>query len=98
MAHELASVEATDTSTLRVDLRPLPSLPPPENPLVREGLRRPHRRLRLQPHRPYTRLHPRRGVARRDGGRSYRHPHSSEDDPTGRVRGVPGDGPGGGAR
>jgi hypothetical protein len=44
---EPASVEAAGAATLRADLRPLPSLPQPEKPLVREGLCRPHRRLRF---------------------------------------------------
>ncbi len=41
------SVAAAGAATLGADLHPLPGLPPPGNPLVRQGLRRPHRRLRL---------------------------------------------------
>src|SRR3712207_3739612 len=82
-------VEATGAATLGADLRPLPGLPASEDPLVRQGLRCTHRRLRVQSHRPYTRLHPRRGAIGRDGGSAYRRAHSSENDPPGGLGRMP---------
>jgi hypothetical protein len=46
---EPGDVEATGAATLGADLCPLSGLPPPENPLVRQGLRRAGRRLRPFP-------------------------------------------------
>src|SRR3712207_1871675 len=93
---EPGDVEAAGTATLGADLCTLPGVPPPENPLVRQGLRRPGRRLCLQPDRPDTRLHPRGGAARRDGGGSYRCADRCEDDPARGYGRVPGESPPGG--
>src|SRR5919107_1318415 len=92
-------MEATGTPALGANLRPLPGLPASEDPLVRQGIRCAHRRVRVQSHRPHTRFHPRGGALGRDGGSPDRRPDSGENDsPTG-DGGVLGESPrGGGGR
>jgi DNA-binding NarL/FixJ family response regulator len=46
-SHQADEVEATGAAAYGTDLCPLSSVPPSEDPLVREGLRRPRRWLRL---------------------------------------------------